>query len=211
MAPEHLKWGGGVVDNNINMKVFIRRLAAFYPDDPLAEVKIQYAWDIVRSESLKCIIILAVFIILHKVDLYILGLLFLLPLRAFSGGLHFEHESCCLIFSLLTMVLGLIVFPEYIPSGKWMYLAMAVVMAVIIVISPVTSPNKPIISLQKWKRMKLFTILIAVVEALVITVLMKINDYYGYPLFWIMAIQGLQLIPGAMVYGFGKNAVKERQ
>lgn len=136
---------------------------------------------------------------------------FLTSSQSVFRGLHFEHESCCLIFSLLTMVLGLIVFPEYIPSGKWMYLAMAVVMAVMIVISPVTSPNKPIISLQKWKRMKLFTILIAVVEALVITVLMKINDYYGYPLFWIMAIQGLQLIPGAMVYGFGKNAVKERQ
>ena len=193
------------------MKVFIRRLAAFYPDDPLAEVKIQYAWDIVRSESLKCIIILAVFIILHKVDLYILGLLFLLPLRAFSGGLHFEHESCCLIFSLLTMVLGLIVFPEYIPSGKWMYLAMAVVMAVIGIISPVAGPNKPIISIQKWKRMKSLSVLISVIEMTAITILLEIGSDYGYPMFWILTIQGLQLIPGAVIYGFGKSAIKERR
>ena len=49
------------MDNNINMKVFIRHLAAFYPDDPLAEMKIQYAWEIIRSELSKCIIILVIF------------------------------------------------------------------------------------------------------------------------------------------------------
>ena len=202
---------GEAGDNNINMKGLIRRLAAFYPDDPLAEVKIQYAWDIVRSESLKCIIILIVFMILNKIDLCIAGLLFLLPLRAVSGGLHFEREISCLIFSLLTMVLGLIVFPEYIPCGPWIYLVAAAVIVMMGIISPVTSPNKPIVSIRKWKRMKLMTILISVMEMVVIAVLINKGNSYGYPLFWIFVIQGLQLIPGAMIYGFGKSAIKERQ
>jgi len=193
------------------MKVFIRRLAAFYPEDPLAEVKIQYAWDIVRSESLKCIIILIVFMILNKIDLCIAGLLFLLPLRAVSGGLHFEREISCLIFSLLTMVLGLIVFPEYIPCGSWIYLAATAVIVMMGIISPVTSPNKPIVSIRKWKRMKLMTILISVMEIVVIAVLINKGSSYGYPLFWIFVIQGLQLIPGAMMFSFGKGAIKEEQ
>lgn len=186
-------------------------MAASRPDDPLAEVKIRYAWEIIRSETVKCIIILVVFMLFDKVGLYVAGLLFLLPLRAVSGGLHFEREISCLIFSLLTMVLGLIVFPEYIPCGPWIYLAAAAVIVMMGIISPVTSPNKPIVSIRKWKRMKLMTILISVMEMIVIAVLINKGNSYGYPLFWIFVIQGLQLIPGAMMFGFGKGAIKEEQ
>lgn len=193
------------------MESIIRRLAASHPDDPLAEVKIRYAWEVIRSETVKCIIILVVFMLFDKVGLYVAGLVFLLPLRAVSGGLHFKHESSCLIFSLLTMVLGLIVFPKYIPCGSWIYVAVPVIIAIIVFISPVASPNKPIVSIEKWKRMKRMTTLIAVIESLVVIVLIRICNDYGYPLFWIMAIQGMQLIPGAIMYGFGKGAIKEKQ
>ena len=186
-------------------------MAAFHLDDPHAEVKIKYAWEVIKSETIKCMIMLVIFMLLHSVGLYVAGLLFLLPLRAVSGGLHFKHESSCLIFSLLTMVLGLIVFPEYIPCGSWIYVAVPVIIAIIVFISPVASPNKPIVSIEKWKRMKRMTTLIAVIESLVVIVLIRIGNDYGYPLFWIMAIQGLQLIPGAMLYGFGKGAIRERQ
>ena len=195
----------------MNMKTIIRRLTAFYPDDPLAEVKIRYAWGIIKSETVKCVIMLIVFLLLNRIGLYMSGLAFLFPLRAVSGGLHFKHESSCLIFSLMTMVLGLIVFPKYIPCGEWIYAAMAAVIMVIGIISPVASPNKPIISIRKWKRMKLMTILISVMEMVVIAVLINKGYSYGYPLFWIFVIQGLQLIPGAMMFGFGKSAIKERQ
>ena len=202
---------GGVSDNNMGMKAIIRRMAASRPDDPLAEVKIRYAWEIIRSEIVKCVIMLVVFMLLDKVGLYVAGLLFLLPLRAVSGGLHFKHESSCLIFSILTMVLGLIVFPEYIPCGPWVY-ALATAMIVMMgIISPVASPNKPIVSVRKWKRMKLMTILISAIEMVVIVALIHYGNSYGYPLFWILVIQGLQLIPGAVLYGFGKSAIKERR
>lgn len=211
MTLDTLKMGGGASDNNIGMEAIIRRMAASRPDDPLAEVKIRYAWEIIRSEIVKCVIMLVVFMLLDKVGLYVAGLLFLLPLRAVSGGLHFKHESSCLIFSLLTMVLGLIVFPEYIPCGSWIYLAAAAVIVMMGIISPVTSPNKPIVSIRKWKRMKLMTILISVMEMVVIVALIHYGNSYGYPLFWILVIQGLQLIPGAVLYGFGKSSIKERR
>ena len=186
-------------------------MAALHPDDPHAEVKIKYAWEVIKSETVKCMIMLAIFMLLHSVGLYVAGLLFLLPLRAVSGGLHFKHESSCLMFSILTMVLGLIVFPEYIPCGAWIYTVMAAVIAVIGIISPVTSPNKPIVSIRKWKHMKILSILISVIESIAITILLEIGSDYGYPMFWIFVIQGLQLIPGAIVYGFGRGAIKERQ
>ncbi len=193
------------------METIIRRLAASRPDDPYIEVKIRYALEIVRSETIKCIIMLVIFMLLHRVWLYIAGLLFLLPLRAVSGGLHFQHESSCLIFSLLTMVLGLIVFPEYIPCGLWIYPTMTAVLVIMGILSPVVSPNKPIISINKWKRMKLLTILIALIESIIIVLLIKAGSDYGYPMFWILTIQGLQLIPGAMLYGFGMKAIKGKQ
>ena len=195
----------------MNMKTIIRRLTAFYPDDPLAEVKIRYAWGIIKSETVKCVIMLIVFLLLNRIGLYMAGLAFLFPLRAVSGGLHFKHESSCLIFSLLTMVLGLIVFPEYIPCGAWVYAAIAAVIMVIGIISPVASPNKPIVSIWKWKRMKFLSLLISVNEMVVIILLIRIGNNYGYPMFWIVTIQGLQLMPGAVLYGFGRKAVKERQ
>ncbi len=193
------------------MGTIIRRLAASRPDVPYIEVKIRYALEIIRSETIKCIIMLVIFMLLHRVWLYIAGLLFLLPLRAVSGGLHFQHESSCLLFSLITMVLGLIVFPEYIPCGAWIYPSMAVITAVMIIVSPVASPNRPIISEGKWKRMKLLTAVIAVIESVVIIILVKTENDYGYPLLWIVTIQELQLIPGAMIYGFGKKAIRERR
>jgi accessory gene regulator protein AgrB len=192
----------------MNMKMVIRRLAAFYPDDTLAEAKIRYAWEIIRSETVKCVIMLFVFLMLNRIGLYVAGLVFLFPLRAVSGGFHFQHESSCLIFSLLTMVLGLIVFPEHIPCGAWIYAVLAVVLVVIGIVSPVASPNKPIVSIKKWKHMKSLSILISVIESIAISILVIISSDYGYPLFWIMTIQGLQLVPGAMIYGFGKKTIK---
>lgn len=186
-------------------------MAASRKDDPLAEVKIRYAWEIIKSEAVKCMSMLVIFMLIGKVGLYAAGLVFLLPLRAVSGGIHFRHESSCLVFSLMTMVLGLIVFPEYIPCGPWVYLAAAVVIVMMGIISPVASPNKPIVSIRKWKRMKLMTILISVIDVIVIAMLINKGNSYGYPLFWIFVIQGLQLIPGAIVYGFGRGAIKERQ
>ena len=202
---------GGASDNNIYMETIIRRMAASRKDDPLAEVKIRYAWEIIRSETIKCMSMLVVFMLIGKVGLYAAGLVFLLPLRAVSGGIHFRHESSCLVFSLLTMVLGLIVFPEYVPCGSWIYLAAAAVIVMMSIISPVASPNKPIVSVRKWKRMKLMTILISVIEMVVIVAIIHYGNSYGYPLFWILVIQGLQLIPGAVLYGFGKGAIKERR
>ena len=109
------------------------------------------------------------------------------------------------------MVLGLIVLPDHVPYGEWTITFIVAALVVMIIISPVASPNKPIISLQKWKYMKFMTAVIAAVESLVIIVLMKIGNSYSYPLFWIMTIQALQLIPGAILYGFGKRAIRERQ
>ena len=186
-------------------------MAALHPDDPHAEVKIKYAWEVIKSETIKCMIMLVIFMLLHSVGLYVAGLLFLLPLRAVSGGLHFKHESSCLMFSVLTMVLGLIVFPEYISCGAWIYAVMAAVIAVIGIISPVAGPNKPIVSIQKWKRMKSLSVLISVIESIIITILLEIGSDYGYPMFWILTMQGLQLIPGAIIYGFGKSAIRERR
>lgn len=186
-------------------------MAESRPDDPYVEVKIRYALEIIRSETIKCVIMLVVFMFLHGVRLYVAGLIFLLPLRAVSGGLHFKHDYSCLIFSLLTMVLGLIVFPEYIPCGAWIYAVMAPVIAVIGIISPVAGPNKPIVSIQKWKRMKSLSVLISVIEMIAITILLEIGSDYGYPMFWILTMQGLQLIPGAIIYGFGKSAIRERR
>jgi accessory gene regulator protein AgrB len=193
------------------METIIRRMAASRKDDPLAEVKIRYAWEIIKSEAVKCMSMLVVFMLIGKVGLYAAGLVFLLPLRAVSGGIHFRHESSCLVFSLMTMVLGLIVFPKYIPCGEWIYAAAAAVVVMMSIISPVASPNKPIVSIRKWKRMKLMTVLISVIELVVIAVLINNGSSYGYPLFWIFVIQGLQLIPGAMMFGFGKGAIKEEQ
>ena len=186
-------------------------MAALHPDDPHAEVKIKYAWEVIKSETAKCMIMLVIFMLLHSVGLYVAGLLFLLPIRAVSGGIHFKHESSCLIFSLLTMVLGLIVFPTYIPYGTWIYAVMTAVIVVIGMLSPVVSPNKPIVSIQKWKRMKILSILISVIEMIAIILLIRIGSIYGYPMFWILAIQGLQLIPGAILYGFGRKVIKEKQ
>ena len=204
---------GGVINNNTNMETIIRRLAASHPEDPLAEMKIRYAWEIIRSEAVKCMIMLVIFVLLNKFWLYVVGLLFLLPLRAVSGGLHFRHELSCLIFSVISMVLGLVVFPEVIPHNQWNYLGIVAVALIIMVISPVASPNKPIISVNKWKRMKLLSVLITLIESMIVIVLISNgNEYeYGYPLMGIMAVQGLQLVPGAMMFGFGRKPVKERQ
>ena len=186
-------------------------MAALHPDDPHAEVKIKYAWEVIKSEAVKCMIMLVIFMLLNRIGLYVAGLLFLLPLRAVSGGLHFKHETSCLIFSLLTMVLGLIVFPKYIPCGEWIYVAVPVIIAILVIISPVASPNKPIVSVKKWTRMKRMTAVITMIESIAIIILIRTSNDYGYPLFWIMATQGLQLIPGAVLYGFGKGAIKEKR
>lgn len=48
----------------------------------------------------KLLLFILIFYLMHKLDLFLYAFIILLPLRTFSGGLHFKHYLSCLLFSL---------------------------------------------------------------------------------------------------------------
>lgn len=85
-------------------------------------------------------------IVTGRLSVVLVFLLFYSPLRSYSGGIHCKNRLCCFILSMLVLlvpvcsyqyVMKIVPMPGLIVAG-------AVSVAVIIVLSPVESINKPL-------------------------------------------------------------------
>ena len=76
--------------------------------------KIDYALAVLLGESAKLIILYILFFFLGMLDFLIFSLIILITLRSFSGGIHFDSNFMCLIFTMLFFLITSYIFLKFI-------------------------------------------------------------------------------------------------
>ena len=107
--------------------------------------KMKYAMTVIWYELLKFILLLVLFFILNKADVFLFSLCLLVPIRIFSGGLHFKNTSVCFIVSLSFFTLAILVIQYLISMTITLAIILTIVSTLIIYsYSPIPSKFRPI-------------------------------------------------------------------
>lgn len=165
--------------------------------------KINFTISVIKCELSKFIILGIAFALFGFFPEYMVLMLTLIPIRMFSGGIHFNHYSSCFIFtsffSALPVLLTGIVLPH---SAQLVILGLCV--AITYLIGPVTSTKRPPIRYERYRAFRLISTSVSLVWFLVFAIAGAFP--YQNLCFWVIALQTIQLIcakiarKGDMIY-----------
>ncbi len=107
--------------------------------------KMKYAMTVLWNELVKFIMLLIIFSVLDKRNLFLFSLCLLFPIRTFSGGLHFKSSFTCFIMSLIFFLLPIVVLPNLFTMDiNLAVIIMTVSTLIIYIYSPIASSFRPI-------------------------------------------------------------------
>ncbi len=158
--------------------------------------KMKYAMTVIWNELIKFIVLLIVFSLFDKISLFLFCLCLLMPIRIFSGGLHFESGVICFIVSLSFFALAVLILPYLFNMTINMATILMILSVLIIYLySPMASRFRPILNKKRkviLKHLSLFFTLLCVY------VLFEFIYIYNNTFFvsgiWTICLQALQLI-----------------
>lgn len=125
--------------------------------------KMKYGMEVIFNELVKIIILLILFAVINRLKYFLFSLVILSTIRCFSGGLHFQKNLNCLLFSMVFFTASTYegVY-MHIGSTKLSYPAMALSILAIGMFSPVTSINRRIKDKRRMRLLKFTAILITI-------------------------------------------------
>jgi len=171
--------------------------------------RMKYGMEAILNELGKTVILLIVFTALNRLNYFLFSLLILMTIRVFSGGLHFQTNLSCLLFSLIFFIAAVFsdIYPFFDPTGRC-YAAILASTAVIGVLSPLPSANRPIRSRNRYRRLKLDAVLLTLLWSYVL--LFHVEDYRAMSCgIATIVLQAAQLVAGYLPL-FYKNSVEGR-
>lgn len=178
------------------MEAFIRKMVDMNSDKELAEVKIRYGLELLKNEVYKLIILLIFFIGIGKLPAYLLSLVILLPVRIYSGGLHMQSNISCFIFSFCFAISSVCILPQIKTTSSIDAVICIVSFILIAVLSPFSSPKKPITTRQRYIFFKIMSCLMCMIMLVVITVIYSHGKLYpAHVGMWTIFLQSFQLLP----------------
>jgi accessory gene regulator B len=171
-------------------------------DDSLTVAKVRYAMNILQNEVTKMIILAVLFTFLGYRDEFFFAVALLLPLRAFSGGMHMSSNVGCIIFSASFFLLAIIVFPLIAVPKILMFSLTGIAIVLIAVLSPVVSIKRPLKTTSRRTVLKRMTLIVLMAVSLVLAILwvFRIHDCFVIGS-WVVTLQASQLV---ITWGFRK-------
>lgn len=153
--------------------------------------KINFMISVIKCELSKVIILGAAFAIFGFFTEYMVLMLTLIPIRMFSGGIHFNHYSSCFLFTSLFSVLPVLLTGIVLPHQTQLVI-LGLCVAIIYLIGPVTSTKRPPIRYERYRAFRL----IATSVSLVWFFVFAFAGAFPYQnlCFWVIALQTIQLI-----------------
>lgn len=157
--------------------------------------KMKYGMTFIWNEMIKLILLLIFFSILDKLYVFLFCIGLLLPIRIFSGGLHFKSGKTCFIMSLSFFCLSIFLLPYILSMTLDLaYILMFISTLVIFIYSPIASPFRPI---QNKKRKRILKYLSLFFTLLCHFILFKFIFIYNKIFFecglWTICLQAFQL------------------
>lgn len=164
--------------------------------------KMKYAMTVIWNELIKFVLLLTLFFILNKVDIFLFCLGLLMPIRIFSGGLHFKSTLVCFMVSLSFFTLAILIFPYLISMTKNLALLLMLISTLIIYhYSPMPSKFRPILNKKRKVILKHLSLFFTLLGAfLLFKLIFTYNKNFFECGIWIICLQALQLLIGKEVH-----------
>lgn len=153
--------------------------------------KMNFTISVIKYELSKFLILGIIFALVGLFREYVVLMLTLIPIRTFSGGIHFNHYSSCFlftaIFSSLPVLLSNIVLPHTIHV-----IILAVSVSIIYLTGPVTSPKRPPLQYGRYQTFRLISTGMVLIWFFVFA-FARVFPYRNL-CFWVISLQTIQLI-----------------
>lgn len=160
--------------------------------DDLTLVKVNYALTVLKNEGIKFILLFVFFFTIHQLVPFLFCSCILLPVRAFSGGLHMKTNVTCFLFSSSFFILSICVLPKA-PLTELHYILLLTVSAMVIcLLSPIATSRKPILSREKYIKCRAKAIGMCLAACLLLILLS--NKAFFHSGVWVLTLQSIQLV-----------------
>ena len=110
--------------------LLIKNNSSFRDEDDLA--KINYGFQVIFGETLKMIIIIAIFSLLGSLKHLLFSMCILFTTRPFMGGYHSKNFTRCLIASTAYFAINTILGPRSPLFPLWVYYIISVILLLIV-------------------------------------------------------------------------------
>jgi accessory gene regulator B len=186
------KKGGGVLMHSISDK-FAEKVIENNNMNELDSLKIRYAIASLKSELTKTILFIIIFYLLGSLNAFLFTMLLIVPVRVFTGGLHFKTDIGCFLSSLSFFLLSVLILPQ-VPLSAITYQVILLISAVCIWLCPLApSSKRPIKKADRYLFNKYLSVLYSV--GYVIIFLFVLYDQYLIRCgIWAFCLQALQLL-----------------
>lgn len=157
--------------------------------------KLNYAIFSILSESIKIIFLLLFFILLGKINYFLLSFGITFSIRIFAGGHHFQGFMKCLLFSLLFFIFTCILI-IYIPSffTKIYYFILIICIIITMIYAPRPSKNRPIISTKRILCLRILSTISTLIWVCILIFFIKDINLFKCG-FMTILLQSIELLP----------------
>ncbi|MCM1236397.1 MAG: accessory gene regulator B family protein [Ruminococcus flavefaciens] len=153
---------------------------------------LRYLYLCIAYDGSKFLILLIFFNLFHLGREFCMGILFLLSLRNFFGGLHFNHYTSCFAFTFAFSSAGialshLVLLDKQLQTGL-----LLIIVLVSANIKPVVSANRPPLSVRQEKIYHACGMTVLLIYFVLFLTLQTFP--YRNICFWVIILQTLQLV-----------------
>lgn len=167
-------------------------------------LKVSYASELLRNESIKTVLYGVLFFLLGYFPEFLLCLAMSCTVRIFSGGIHLKTNVGCFFMGLVTTGAEILLLPR-LPLLQPDYLVVLwISVALICLLSPIASYKRPFKTKERYRLCKRWSILLTLGWSLVLTFVLA-PSYLQHCGIWYLVMQAAQLIMQS-VYRYFKQA-----
>ncbi len=153
--------------------------------------RIWYSLCLLGSECSKFLIMLVLFSLFGLKTELLVCISVLLPLRALSGGLHFDHYLSCLASTLCMIVTGVALARIVPPNVFTMYVCFPLCIVLTYMLGPVPSKYRPPMSRRNKNRFRKLACMFQLI--LMYLCVGRQPSTYMTMCFWLVVMHALQL------------------
>lgn len=153
--------------------------------------RIRYTLTVLFYEITKLILLITIFSFAGKLKALLICMAVIMPVRIFSGGLHFNHYWSCFLFTLLFFAVPVFVFGNLIIPPHDEVISLCFITLLIWLIGPISSAKRPTPSYKNYQKFRYLTVLF--LFGYTLCFLFFPNMPYRTPVYRIIVLHFIQL------------------
>ncbi|MBN7771947.1 accessory gene regulator ArgB-like protein [Clostridium aminobutyricum] len=156
-------------------------------------VKIRYALAVLKDELIKTILLICIFALLGQLKPFLMVMLLILPIRLSTGGIHFQRNIPCFLFSLGYFLVAVCLLPLLKVELTFLYSVLGLSILTIAVCPLAPSEKRPIISRKKYLQNKYFSLIYLVIFTFILLSSIENQAIIGMCI-WALALHATELL-----------------